>query len=136
MTRFERLILALFATLSQVPPYLVFVGIKDQIELESLGVLLSSLGLSILGLYFLAFLLLQYLRGKMTPKNELELPLLAAFFTSLTYFIAFFWLIVEIKTFLTVRGNIIWLFPLAHLLPIVVSLVLVALLSSPETYLS
>lgn len=136
MTRFERLILVIFATLSQIPPYLVFVGIKDQIELESLGVLLSSLGLSILGLYFLAFLLLQYLRGKLTPKNELELPLLAAFFTSLFYFIAFFWLIVEIKTYLTVGGNIIWLFPLAHLLPIVVSLVLVALFSSPETYLS
>lgn len=130
--RLDQLILALFATLSQVPSGLVFISIKDQVELETLGVLLSSLSLSILGFYFLAFFLLNYLRGVMTPKNELELPFLAVLFTSLIYFSAFFWLFFEVKNHFTILGNIIWIFPLAHLLPIIVPLILIAFLSAPE----
>lgn len=129
-TTFIPLVLTSFAILSQIPLVYIYIAAEGVLYLESTVILLISSFLAIGGLYLLGIMLAEYLWKRITPKHEMEPPLLAAFSSLVLYFIGFFWMLMEVKPFSTPGETFLWAFVLSQLLPVVVLLLIVTILSS------
>ncbi len=127
---FVPLVLTSFAILSQIPLIYIYIAAEGVLYLESTVILLISSFLAIGGFYLLGIMLAEYIWERITPKHEMEPPLLAAFSSLVLYFIGFFWLLFEVKPFSTAGETFIWYFVLSQLLPVVILLLIVAILSS------
>lgn len=132
MVKYDGLISAIFAFVSQLPLFYIYLSVKGEILMENVGILLASFILTMLGFSLLGFLLSDHLREILTPKHEAEATLLAILIITGLYFIGFFWLLVEIKAYVVIGETFIWGFITSQVVPIIILLLFVTILSSPE----
>lgn len=132
MDKLEDTIVITFMILAQIPPIYIFIEVKGGIYLEDVPILLTNFILTVAGLSLIGLMLSAYFRKTFTPKSIYEPPLLAVLSTHVIYFIGFFWVLLETKPYVSIEENFIWCFLLAQLLPLFFTLILVALLTSPE----
>lgn len=128
----EKTVITFFALLSQALPIYLYTAVKGGIPVEDISVVLTSTTLAVVGLSIITILLSDHLKEKLTLKHYLEAPLLSTFFVTLMFFTGFFWLFVEVKPYISIETDFLWLFILSQILPIVILFIFITIFSSSE----
>lgn len=128
----EKTVITFFALLSQALPTYLYTAVKGGIPVEDLSVVLTSSILAVIGLSVIASMLSDHLKKKLTLKHYLEAPLLSTFFVVLLFFTGFFWLFIEVKPYINLETDFMWLFTLSQIVPVVILFTFIMVLSSSE----